>query len=201
MRRARSTQGFTLVELMVTVAMLAILVVVTIPPVLRAMQRREAANAAQVVLDSVEFAKVQASARNHAYAITWATQTVDADGHVTGNGSLTVSEGAGNTCVDITLPANHTDVRTISLATNFPYVYLIEVRPSSLGTHYICIRPDGRVLDASTSQPVTSSSANYAAGDAVLVLQRFQDIGSGQPDGPKHLVVIPFNGATRLAFE
>ncbi len=191
MRRLRDARGFTLVELMITVAMVAVLVVVTLPPVIKALQQRQALNAAQAVLDLVEFAKVQAASRNLAYRISW----TKGDDHT--NGTVVVGEGATSACIswDQGRPA----VRSVPLDKDFPTVVLTNIRPVAMLTRSLCIKPDGRVLDADTSLPVTSTDANYGAGDAELLLQRINDFG--QHEGAMHIVVIPFNGAARIIFE
>lgn len=187
--RGRWQAGFTLVELMVTVAMLAVLAVVTLPPVLRALQRREAINASQAVMDLIEYAKVQAAARNRAYRVTWNLHGGES------NGRIVVQEGLSSACISFS--EQEATTRILDLRESFPTVHLIEVRPNSLTSDGICIKPDGRVLDTYTQMPI-AGGGNYAAGNAVFVLQRTTSTGF---EGQKHLVVVPFNGAARLAFE
>jgi type IV fimbrial biogenesis protein FimT len=189
--RIRRAGGFTLVELMMTVAMLAVLAVVTLPPVLRALQRREAVNAAQALIDFVEFGKAQAASRNRGYQLTW-TYTAAPET----NGRLALKEADSTAC--FTFVANPADIRALDLKAEFPTVHLLEVRPSSVGA--ICLKPDGRVLNASSSLPIetTETGSRYGAGDALFVLQRQSSAG---PEGQKHVVHLPFNGAARVAFE
>ena len=191
MRHLRDNRGFTLVELMITVAMVAVLVVVTLPPVIKALQQRQALNAAQAVLDVVEFAKVQAASRNLAYRVTWT-----AEGEST-NGTVVVGEGPTSAC--ITWDQGRPALRRVDLDKEFPSVRLTGIRPTAMAGGSLCIKPDGRVLDASTSLPVASGDATYSAGDAMLLLQRINDVG--QHEGALHIVVIPFNGAARIIFE
>ncbi len=186
-------RGFTLVELMITVAMLAILVVVTLPPVLRAVERREVVQAAQAVLDLIEFAKVQAAARNRAYQVV----PVKTDGQPGGNGSVTLNEGTTSACLNFGDPGAIQNVRTVDLARDFRAIHLVALVPSDLDQATLCIKPDGRVLRTDTQLPVPSGDSRYAAGDARIVLQRYGS--SGQPEGVQNTVVIPFNGAARLA--
>ncbi len=187
-------RGFTLVELLITVAMLAVLVVVTLPPVLRAVERREVVEAAQAILDLIEFAKVQAAARNRAYQVV----PVVTNGQPGGNGSVTLNEGTTSACLNFGDPSALQNVRTVDLARDFPAIHLVAVSPQDLAQATLCIKPDGRVLRADTQMPIPSGDSRYAAGDARIVVQRYGS--SGQPEGPRNTVVIPFNGAARLAF-
>jgi prepilin-type N-terminal cleavage/methylation domain-containing protein len=191
--RLKRGRGFTLVELMMTVAMLAVLAVVTLPPVLRALQRREAVNAAQAVIDFVEFGKTQAASRNRGYQLTW-TYTATPET----NGKLTLKEADSTAC--FTFVETPADIRVLDLKAEFPTVHLKEVRPWGTGAGAICLKPDGRVLDASSSLPIQASDpgSRYGAGDAVFVLQRASAAGY---EGQKHVVHLPFNGAARVAFE
>ncbi|MBM4396177.1 MAG: prepilin-type N-terminal cleavage/methylation domain-containing protein [Deltaproteobacteria bacterium] len=188
MARRRQALGFTLVELMATVAILAVLVLVTIPPVLRAVQRREGINAAQTILDTVEFAKVQASARNRAFQVAWTLST----GDLSQNGEVRVLEGVTSACTAFAT----TPERTVDLKVDYQSIHLSSIQP--IGLTAFCIRPDGRVLDMS-GQPIASSDAEYRAGDVHMVLRRY--VGVNQEEGPRHHVVVPFNGAARIAFE
>lgn len=186
-------RGFTLVELMITVAMLAILVVVTLPPVLRAVERREVVHAAQAVLDLIEFAKVQAASRNRAYQIV----PVKSNGQPGGNGSVTLNEGTTSACLNFEDPQAVRNVRTVDLARDFPAIHLVALIPSDLDQATLCIKPDGRVLRTDTQLPVPSGDSRYGAGDARIILQRYSM--SGVPEGVQNVVIIPFNGAARLA--
>lgn len=185
--------GFTLVELMITVAMLAVLVVVTLPPVLRAVERREVVEAAQAVLDLIEFAKVQAAARNRAYQVV----PVVSNGQPGGNGRVTLNEGMTSACLNFGDPGAIRNVRTVDLARDFRAIHIVAVVPQDLPSATLCIKPDGRVLRTDTQMPIPSGDSRYAAGDARIVLQRYGS--SGQPEGVQNTVIIPFNGAARLA--
>lgn len=186
--------GFTLIELMITVAMLAVLVVVTIPPIMRAVERREVVEAAQAVLDLVEFAKVQAAARNRAYQLV----PVKSTGRPGENGSITLNEGPTSACLNFNDPSAIQNVRSLVLAQDYPAIHLNLLVPEDLDRATLCIKPDGRVLRTDTGLPIPSGDSRYGAGDARIGLQRLGS--SGQFEGVRNIVVIPFNGAARLAF-
>jgi len=186
-------RGFTLVELMITVVMLAVLVVVTLPPVLRAVERREVVNAAQAILDLIEFAKVQAAARNRAYQVV----PVKTTGQPGQNGSITLNEGLTSACINFDDPQAIHGVRVLDLAAEYPAIHIVALVPDDLDRATLCIRPDGRVLRTDTGLPIPSGDSRYAAGDARIVVQRSG--GAGRFEGVQNAVVIPFNGAARLA--
>lgn len=186
-------RGYTLLELMITVVMLAVLVVVTLPPVLRAVERRQVFEAGQAILDLVEFAKVQAAARNRAYQLVPILST----GQAGENGGVVLNEGPTSACLNFQGPGSVANVRSLDLAQDFPAIHLVAVQPGDLAQATLCIKPDGRVLRADTQMPVPSGDSRYGAGDARIMVQRYGS--SGQPEGVRVAVVIPFNGGARLA--
>lgn len=192
MVKMTSEQGYTLVELMFTIALVLVLTLVTIPPVMKALERREALSAAQYVLDMVEFAKVHSAARNKAYYIVPSLP----DQNENKNGKITINEGATSACTDGPM-GKIQKVQEFVIEKSFPYVYLIGTYPDTLSKDAICVKPDGRVLNAATQMPFPSSNNLYMAGEARIEFQRFVN---GSPDGPIHVVVIPFNGAGRLEY-
>jgi prepilin-type N-terminal cleavage/methylation domain-containing protein len=196
----RMAHGLTLVELMVTVALIAILVLVTIPPVMQAVQKREVVNASRSVVDIVEFARVQAAARNRAYRIT---PFLASGGEA--NGRLVVVEGHSPACIGFNSPGPDGNpaltVRVFDLTSVHPGVRLSAVEPSDLTAAPLCVKPDGRVFQVrgDTSPVIIPGTGTFAGGDATLRLQRFNSLGS--PEGPIHSVRIPFNGMARVVVE
>ena len=185
--------GFTLMELMAVVVLISVLTLVTLPPVMRAVERREVSNAAQAAIDLVDFAKVQASARNRAYELVPVAST----GGTGLNGSITLNESPTSACINF--GAGLQGVRTLDLAKEYPQIHVVSTRPSALLVNHLCIKPDGRVLDAVTQLPIASGDSLYAAGDALITFQRKE--ANGNPEGVKHVLLLPFNGAARVAFE
>jgi len=200
-------RGFTLIEGLVALAILVVLVSVTLPPIFSAIREREAHTAANAILDLVEFAKVQAAARNHAYEVVpvITSGTFGGLGQQGTNGWVTVHEGTTMACinfpscpVDTVNPPPGCHIRTIDLSIEHPWVHLVGLSPQNLVTTSLCIKPDGRVLRTDTQMPVQSGHQLYAAGDARIIVQRFE--GGDTPVGTQSAVVIPFNGAARVAF-
>jgi len=187
----RCMRGFTLVELMATVAILAVLVLVTIPPVMRAVQRREGANAAQAIVDLLDFTKVQAAQRNRAYQVSWALDPTGNGGGI--NGVIQVFEGDSSACTTF----SSTPARVLDLSM-YQTVHLQAVQPADLTS--VCVKPDGRVLTMSgTPVPAATGDTTYGAGDLHFVLYRY--LAPGKEEAPRHRVIVPFNGPARITSE
>ncbi len=200
MRHARKAAGFTLVELMMTVALIGVLALLAAPPVMKAVQDRDLTNATQGVLNMVEYARVQAASRNRAYRMR---PTVT--GGINGTGSFELIEGLTSSCrgflapgSDGTLPLT---VRTLDLGREFAGVRVNSVLPDDLESAPLCFKPDGRVFQVrNDSTPVIiPSTTNLAGGDARISLQRFNI--KGRSEGPIRVIRIPFNGLARMGVQ
>jgi len=196
----RRSAGFTLMELMVTVAMIGVLAVIAIPSVMEAMQKREVVGASQAALDLVEYARVQAAARNRAYAI----RVILASGD-TARGRIQLWENTTSSCFGFNNagPGGETArmVRELDLAATYPTVTLFEVQPQDLPNSPICIKPDGRVFQVinDTTAVIIPSGDRFMGGDARLRFQRVNKLG--RREGPVHALAIPFNGLARVVVE
>jgi len=188
---AKRVRGFTLVELMITVAILSILVLVTIPSAIKAIDAKQAVDAGQAVVDLIEFAKVQAAQRNRAYQVV--PRLAGQDDST--NGFITLNEGLTSACINFNDPNVLKNVRMVDLSSSFPRIRLKATIPADLPVATLCIKPDGRVLRTDTKQPIPSEDVRYGAGDARFILQRFE---RNQPVGPEVVVVVPYIGAVRL---
>lgn len=199
MRPLDARRGFSLVELMVTVAMIGVLAVIAIPSVMEALQRREVVDAAQAAQDLLEFARVQAASRNRAYQVD-----VTLASGPGAPGRMEVREGWSSACMDFAsnVPGHQSVVvRTLELGQRFPTVVLFEAVPDDLPDAPLCFKPDGRVfqLQGDTTPLIIPASDDLAGGDARIRFQRFNKLG--RREGPVHAVVVPFNGLTRQVVE
>jgi prepilin-type N-terminal cleavage/methylation domain-containing protein len=200
MPRKPRPNGFTLVELLMTVALIGVLAVLATPPIMRATQERELSNATQSVLNMVEYARVQAAARNRAYrlrpAVTGGTQ---------GSGSFELIEGLTSACRNFLTPAPDgtvaLTVRTLDLGREHPGVRVVSLAPIDLESAPLCFKPDGRVYQVrNDSTPViVPSTSDLAGGDARIRLQRFNARGRGE--GAIRVIRVPFNGMARVGVE
>ena len=200
MRHSRRAAGFSLVELMMTVAVIGVLALLATPPVMRATQERELTNATQGVLNMIEYARVQAASRNRAYRLR---PTVT--GGIQGTGSFELIEGLTSACRGFLSPGPGgvvpLTVRTLDLGREHQGVRVHSVVPSDLESAPLCFKPDGRVFQVrNDSTPVIiPGTADLAGGDARIRLQRFN--AEGRAEGPIRLIRIPFNGMARMGVE
>lgn len=199
MRSNTPERGFSLVELMVTVAMVGVLAVIALPSVMEALQRRQVVDASQAVLDLVEYARVQAASRNRAYEIRARLGTgIEA-------GTLEVWENTAPACLGFTViladGSTSTMARELNLTQHFPTVRLLATVPADLVDSPLCIKPDGRVFQVrnDTTPVILPSTDDFAGGDARYQLQRINKFG--RAEGPLHAVVVPFSGLARVVVE
>ena len=192
MKTRAKERGFTLIELMIVVAIMIVVVAAAMPNVLGVKHNRPLVNATQATLSIAQFAKNRAVNDFRSYGLEIARN----DGV---GGVLRVYRGTGPQCSAIDI--NTTPMRTYDVNTEYldsdgsgaSKIRITETLPEAL--QLICFTPDGRVVDAATSQPMASVlSTEYGAGEAVIVLQRIFD---GQRAGIQHNVLIPYSGNPR----
>lgn len=188
-------KGFTIVELLITIIIFMILVVVTLPSIVRSLKQREIVEATQSFIDLVDFAKVQAFQRNRAYGIVVQL----GQGSNGSNGIVRVHESPTSGCINF--GTGFQNVRVLDYSVEFQSVKIKDIIPANLDNNILCFRPDGKVVRADTQMPVQPSiedSALYSAGDAIV---RFRRITStGVEEGVIHEVRIPYNGIPRITF-
>jgi prepilin-type N-terminal cleavage/methylation domain-containing protein len=215
----RNQSGYTLIELMITVALFTILVLVTYPVVYSVLTKREIVEVSRTFSDMVQFSRVQSLLRNRAYELkVYLNSGVKAS-----NGRVVINEGATAKCdFDPNNPGYTAGVRIFDLSINKTftsattvdnlcggkvqnctgsYIKIISIDPSELASSSLCFTPDGRVLQTGTKQPVRSLSSDYAAGNAVFSLRRYSEVGgTGTADGPIHDVTVPYNGIPEITY-
>jgi len=192
MNTRANDRGFTLIELMIVMVVIIVVAATAMPNVLGVKHNRPLINATQQTLSMAQYTKNRSVNDFRAYGLQIAT-----DEGV--GGILRVFRGTGPQCGSIDTtgePSRTYDVNAEYKdpdGTGSSQIRIVETFPQ--GIELICFTPDGRVLDAATSQPVTSVLSNqYAAGEAVIVLQR---IFEGQPAGIRHNVLVPYSGKAR----
>jgi type II secretory pathway pseudopilin PulG len=193
-------EGFTLLEAVIVLLIIAVLGVVSVPAVINTLTYQKLSNATESLVNQVEFARVQAAARNRAYRL----RVVRSDG--VNSGAIHLDEGTGTACTPATFekdaadPEPILDVRHVDFTLDHKEVRIIETVPEDLDATALCFKPDGRVLRVDSGTPVASTDG-YAAGEAVYVLQLFsisQVNGSAQPTNLYKRVVVPYNGVVKV---
>jgi len=200
MTKVGKNKGFTLVELMVAVALVGVLALLAAPAVMRASQERHLSNATQSVLNLVEFSRIQAATRNRAYQL----QPI-LNGGAGNDGAFQVIEGETSACQGFTQIRSDGSpplvVRELDLSQAHPGVRLVSVTPNDLETSPLCFKPDGRVFQVrgDATPFIIPGGGDMASGDARIRLQRFSP--GGGSTGPVRVIIVPFNGVARTGSE
>jgi len=193
-------RGFTLVEAVIVLLIIAVLGVVSVPAVMNTLTYQKLSNATEALVNQVEFARVQAAARNRAYQL----RVIRSDG--VNCGAIHLDEGIGTACTPATFqqdgvtPEPVLDVRHVNFDEDHEAVHIAQLIPDDLQQTALCFKPDGRVLRVDSGTPVASADG-YAAGEAVYVLQLYavaQDTKFGKPTNLYKRVVVPYNGIVKV---
>ena len=189
-------RGSTLLELMVSLGVLAILAGLSIPGVMSLWRSYNVRSAADDLIQSVDYARTQAQANRRAYVITL--------GGTTNTAALVfdVWQCPTPACSSACPGAPGAQkVRSINYNPNNPKnlgsVQISQFAPLDLANPaaHICIKPDGRVLRADLSLPFSPPPGSISAGDIVIELARVDD---GLVLGTPVQVQIGYNGTARI---
>jgi len=200
LNRDRFSGGFTLVEAAIVLMIIAILAVISVPAIMNTLTHQKLSSASNSFVNQVEFARVQAAARNRAYRL----QVVLSDG--TNSGAIQLDEGIGSACTQQTFDTNGTSpdpvekVRYVDFSEDFPTVHIETVIPTNLNNTSLCIKPDGRVLRLDTGAPIAGEDG-YAAGEAVYVLRLYSqkhEENTAQPTNLARAIIVPYNGIPKV---
>lgn len=197
--------GFTLFEAFVVLVIVAILAIVSVPAIINTLTFQQLVSASETFVNQVEYARVQAAARNRAYEL----QVVLSDGQ--NSGAIVLNEGISSACTtavrvagmdqqnfqdDGIAPEPIPGVHYVNYPAEHEMVHIETIDPPDLVSTSLCLKPDGRVLRLDTGGPVAPTSPDYAAGEAVFTLRLYQD--KGKPTDHVRRVVVPYNGIPKL---
>ena len=199
-------RGFSLVEMMVVIAIIALLGSVSMPSIRSGLSHLKLARAVDAFVNQVEFARSQAASRNRAYRL----QVIQGQG--VNRGRVIVTEGWGTLCNDLNFSDSGgfhpvVSVRDVDFSTEHPLVMINSIEPTGIATasesdfHGLCFKPDGRVLQINEDAlgggfPLQPAPAGYGAGEAVY---RLTLIGEGNQATPSaRNIVVPYNGIPRV---
>lgn len=194
-RHPRHLAGFTMVELMVVVAIIAMLAAFATPTLSRATQRGAVREAVRAFAGVLRNARTQAMARGEVVLVRvdpGAPATL-----VTVQRAPIVAGSPARSCLQtIGIPAGAT-VQTLDAKTFDPNV---ELKEHTIGANMqraavtLCMSPDGRVIQQDSGQPVTS---NFLSGGYAAVFRR-NDTPGAEPAGYPGAIstIVPAVGAT-----
>lgn len=179
--RFRHRAGFTMVELMMVVAIIALLAAFATPTLSRASQRGAVREAVRTFAGVLRNARTQAMARGEVVLVTInpgtpaALVVVQRAPVVAGNPARSCLQtvGAGPGVVVQTLNANRFDPN-------------VELKEHAMGNATqttaltLCMSPDGRVLRQDSGQPIAS---DYLGGGYIALFRRTQGVNLGAYPG------------------
>lgn len=157
----RSTQGFTLVELLVTMSVLAVMSAIALPSFQQFMAENRAQGKAVELAAALKTAQTEALRRNREVVFTL-TSSVDPSSTLAGN-------TAGKSWASVTLPlANSSDASTpkvVNVGGFTENAADVALKASSAG---ICFLPDG-TIKANTATGVTTGNCTVDASTGANV--------------------------------
>ena len=150
-RQRRAMRGYTLMEFMMALGILALLVSLAVPSIQSGFAKQHLRAATVEVMDVFGYARVQAMARNRAYEV-----------RITGQGSpsgkLAVHESINTRCSGMTGGLQNLKVLDLSIG-DYDDIRIVGSEPSGLGagSFGLCFLPNGRVVQSDTLLPVETT--------------------------------------------
>jgi prepilin-type N-terminal cleavage/methylation domain-containing protein len=212
-----SARGFTLVELMMVVTIMAVLMTLFGPGASNVRKGTDLLDSAEIVRETLEFARSSAATNNRAHRVRFFQAAPD------NGGMIQVYRGSTNACLfnatdpiirELFLQAGGNDSSVNTAEINAPElkrlgstVQITSISPKAIASEGVCFRPDGSVRDAATNRPIVPLDAGglYGAGDVLLTLQDNIVTLNGPspsytPTGTPLRIILPYNGLARLVY-
>jgi len=210
-------RGFTMVELMMVVLIFMILMTFFGPGSTNVGRATDLLDSAEIVRETLEFARSSAATNNRAHRVRFLTAAPD------NGGMIQVFRGTTNACLfqptdpvirELFLQAGADDSTINTAEATAPElkrlgssVQITGVSPKAIASEGICFRPDGSVRNAATNRPIEPATAGglYGAGDVLLTLQDNIVTLNGSspsytPSGTPLRIILPYNGLARVVY-
>ncbi len=212
-----SDRGFTMVELMMVVLIFMVLMTFFGPGASNVGRATDLLDSAEIVRETLEFARGSAATNNRAHRVRFLTAAPD------NGGMIQVYRGATNSCLfqatdpvvrELFLQAGADDSTVNTAEATAPElkrlgstVQITSISPKAIVSEGVCFRPDGSVRDAATNRPIEPATAGgqYGAGDVLLTLQDNIVTLNGAsptytPSGTPLRIILPYNGLARVVY-
>lgn len=190
-------RAYTLVELMIVVAMLSIIAAIAYPRVTDGLRRMRAREGAKAIVNAVLTARAQAMIRNVAHRVTLASSIGIGINTPGAGGTVTLERSSGPSCTALGttftvleqyLFSGLGDVNLCLLRTTAsPQVD--NTTPCAAAVVQLCVTPDGTVTNLTTP----------AANNTLAYVREYEGSGGTvEPAGVVRQIVIPRRKAVRL---
>jgi type IV fimbrial biogenesis protein FimT len=172
MRLRRPEGGFTVIELMVVIAVLAILLVVAAPSFMSTLAKRRLEGAAAELATDIQYARSEAVQRNAAVGVVFNTNCYTL--YVVGNTNATgcAALGTGATQLKAVQMSAGTSLNFVPVTAGIAFIAFEPVRGMAIDA--------GAGTDRSGYVDVTSTSGNWQVRDLVIRVGR---VKSCSPNG------------------
>ena len=177
--------GFTLTEVMITLALVALIIALGFPTMYESFRKREAMEASKDTVSLLRRARYDSATNNRAYVLIFNV----------GSNYIKLLRSPNNMCQAVN--PNQTPVAVIDYGRRYENVKLAAIAPAAAGRNGVCIKPDGRVLNMSNGRPFLPAPGNNLQAGMVVIDIQLTD-GGGTASGNPHKITLPYNGIVRM---
>lgn len=199
-RRFAPRAGFTLMEAMIVVAVIAITAALAAPAISEAMADRRATEATHALVRIGARAHAEAMAYGRAHVLVYSTQSSGGT-----NGRVRLWRGTVNLCgandwtsiITSSCAGNPSCVDQLDMGTYDHGSHQVRLRlPGATDSAFLCFQPDGEVLVSTGGGTFTPTPPAGSGSDAIrFTIDRLLNGGT---EGVQRVVVFPIGGTPRI---